>query len=323
MPPNTRQNGRINGASIVALLLLSMLGAGSALKSELMPDLTPGPLPHFQKQILPLAMLALAAGATALLRGEKWRCKRQLQNGILIGLGLFAVPDFLVYLSHGYVPAVSRTALFTLVPLFSVIFAPYFGDGSAVQDRGELLAALAAVAGALLVFPLAIPTTLQANATVVAVILATACAAAANCQGVAEATRPDGRPAATLAATVAVAGLTGAIALATLSALLEPNAWTWGSSAPGLLWSAALEFPSLCLLFWLMPRMSATRMAARYLLAPLITVLVGAAALQSLRDLRLRTWLGLLMMAAGSAWILLVPDGESSSSGSSLNLDRQ
>ena len=61
------------------------------------------------------------------------------------------------------------------------------------------------------------------------------------------------------------------------------------------------------LLFWLMPRMPAPLLATRYILAPLLAILIGAIALQSVQEVRLRTWLGMMCMAIGAFWILFAP----------------
>ena len=75
---------------------------------------------------------------------------------------------------------------------------------------------------------------------------------------------------------------------------------------PELLWSIAIEVPALFLLFWLMPRMSAARMATRYVIAPLLAILVGAGLMRA--ALVPRTWLGLMLMAAGAVYLLFAPD---------------
>ncbi len=307
---------------MAALLLLSLIMAGSALKADLMPGLDPGLVPHFERQALPLAIAALAAAIIALARRAKWPSGRQLWRHVLIGLGLFSVPGMLLFYAGSWVPGLVRTALFTLVPIFAVVFEPYIGSSGSspeVQQRGALVAALIAVAGALLVFPVAIPATVEAGEAFIALALAAACIAAANCLGVAVAARP-GRDA--FAVLIAVAAASAAIADGFASALLEQTVWRWDTLQTELLWSIAVEVPAILLLFWLMPRISATQMSTRYLLAPVLAILIGATVLQSLQQLRLRTWLGLFLMAAGSAWLLFAPSDETSEDGLPLKLER-
>ena len=292
---------------MAALLLLSLLWAGAALRVDLLPELFSGLLPHLERQTIPLALLAIAAGLLAFLRGDKWPSGRRLGCAALIGLGLFAAPAGLVSLSDGWVPGLARTALFTLTPVFAVVFEPYVGEGLKRPVRGGLSASLTALAGALLVFPVAIPSSIAAGIALLSVILAAACVAAANCLGVAESERLTGCSAAGWAAMASVAGASAAIALAAASMFVERAVWRWPRLAPELLWSAAVELPGLLLLFWLMPRMSAPRMATRYLLAPVLVILIGVMLLRSGGEVRGQTWLGLILMAVGMGWLNFAP----------------
>jgi hypothetical protein len=312
---------RISSASTAVLLLLSLVLACSALKADLMPGLAPNLVPHLGRQVIPLALLALAAAIVAVVRRAKWPGGRQLSAPVLIGLGLFAAPAILVSFSSGWVPGSARTALFTLVPVFAVVFEPYIGSASGGQQRGGLATSLIAVVGALLVFPIVIPATLEAGEAIVAVVLAAASIAAANCLGVATAARL-GRNSASFAAIVAVAAATAAISDGLASAFLERTLWNWSALAPELFWAAATEVPALLLLVWLMPRISATQLTTRYLWAPLLAILIGAAVLQSLREFRPRTWLGLSLMAVGAAWLLFAPSEEAGANRLPLKLDR-
>jgi drug/metabolite transporter (DMT)-like permease len=67
----------------------------------------------------------------------------------------------------------------------------------------------------------------------------------------------------------------------------------------------AVQLPSLLLLFWLMRRTSATAMATRYVLAPLIAILVDMGIAPPI--VGARTWLGLLLIAGGAGALLLAP----------------
>jgi hypothetical protein len=267
-------------------------------------------------------MLALTAGLIAVLRGAQWPRGRQLGTSILIGLGLFAVPAGLVALSDGWISELARTALFTLVPVFAVVFEPYLGDGSRLPVRGGLLAGLMAVAGALLTFPIAIPVSAEEGCGWIAVIVAAACVAAANCLGVASAAKLDNNAAGRLAAMASTAGGSAACMLAAASLVLERTDWKREALVPESIWSAAVDLPGLLLLFWLMKKVSATRMAARFVLAPLLALLVGVVLPQSAQAVRLRTWAGLVLMAGGSCWLLFGRDEETDSATLPLNLDR-
>ena len=67
--------------------------------------------------------------------------------------------------------------------------------------------------------------------------------------------------------------------------------------------------------------MSAARMTTRFVLAPLITLLIGLVLLRP--SLTLRTWLGMLLIGAGVGWLLLAAEVEPEESALPLNLNRQ
>ena len=295
-------------ASLAALLLLSMTWAVGTLRADLLPGLISNPLPHLQRQAVPFVLLTFVASLVAAVRREQWPRGRQLRNAIVIGLGLFVAPVALVSLADGWVPGLARAALFTLTPVFALVFEPYIGSGRVSQSRMGLMAALGSVAGALFIFPVDIPALIEAAGGLCAVILATACVAGANCKAVAVFQESSGHSVATQAA---IAAATAAITLAAMSIvmeLMERPIWKWDLLGPELLWSMAIEVPALFLLFWLMPRMSAPRMATRYVIAPLLAILVGAGLMRA--ALVPRTWLGLLLMATGAAYLLLAPDAK-------------
>jgi drug/metabolite transporter (DMT)-like permease len=219
-------------------------------------------------------------------------------------LGLFTVPALLIHLASGWISAFTRTALFTLVPVFAVVLDPYLGNETSRPVLSRLPVALAAVLGAVLVFPISIPTSVEATASFAAVILAAILVAAANACAVALF-----QPAATQS--LAPIAATGALSLGILSAALENNAWHWTAIAPELLWTAVLQLPSLWLLFWLMRRLSAVHLALRFVLAPALAVPLGALLMQL--PLALRTCLGLLGMAGGAVYLLLMPESEAES----------
>jgi hypothetical protein len=245
---------------------------------------------------------------------------------VLIGLGLFVIPGGLMYLSEGSIPSSARAAWFILVPVFAIVFEPYIGGKTDELNRVGLSAALIAMLGALCVFSVRTPGSLAASTALGAVILAAASIGAANCIAVLTATEPaenSSAPGISPAPMAVIAGATAAIAFAIASAFLEPTRPTWNASTPELLWSAAVEVPSLLLLFWLMRRMSAPRMATRYVLAPLLAIVIGIVVSGSAAEVQPRTWLGLLLMAAGATWLLLARRQESTETTTPLNLQEK
>lgn len=288
--------------SVAALLLVSLLWSCETLRPELLPMFASG-LPSLQKQTLAFALFAGVAALASAIRGAEWPKGRQCWAAALIGLGLFVAPSGLLYLANGSVSGYARTVLLTLVPVFAIVLEPYICSDVAPSAGGHsLLAALASVAGALCVFPIAFPASLLAASGFFAALLAAACIAAANCFAVTTATASGKKQ---LAPTAAIAGGTATLAFAIASVWLERPVWQWDALRPELFWSAAVELPALLLLFWLLRRLSASRMAARYVAAPLLTVALGAVGMQA--ELQPRTWLGLILMAAGAGYLILAP----------------
>ncbi len=223
----------------------------------------------------------------------------------LVGIGLFAVPALVAIGGSGRVGDTTRVALFSLTPLFAVIFEPYLGINAAEGDesRGAFLAAMAAIAGTFLVFPVELPHS-YATAFVMLLVVATAALiAAANCAAVRMA-----RQSPSIFTFTAAASGSAALVLGILGLAVRQQAA--GSAALGA-WSA-LDVSALALLFWLMPRMSAVQITTRFLIAPLMANVMSLALLRPHVDVQ--SWIGLLLIAAGSARLLIAP-AESGQSG--------
>ena len=237
---------------------------------------------------------------------------------VVTGLGLFAAYPFMLstrFATDGY----TRTILFASVPICCLIIEAAMAEastGSALQNRLALPAGLAGIFGALCVFPLEFPASFASAAGFGATVLTAACIAAALCLAVR--TAPTSAP----GAFAAVSAGTAALALTATSLYTSQSLWAWRPTLPELLWTVALELPQLMLLLWLVRRPCsanlATRIATRYLFSPLLAILAGAALLQ--QPLTLRTSLGLLLMAAGGAWLLFHPHPGEDDNSSALSL---
>ena len=286
--------------AVLALLFVSLLWACGALRPELFPLRLSGVLPQFAALTLPVGLLALTAGVLSCLRKDQWSSGRHLRAAVWIGLGLFTAPALLIHLSAGWISGFELIALFTLVPVFSIVLEPHLSHPATHPIRSALPAALLAVLGTLLVFPAQVPASIPAALALAAIILAAACVAAANCYAASVFRESELRlagPIATVAASAA------ALTLGIASLLTERSRWQTAAIAPALLWAAAVELPALLLFFWLLPRLSAARISTCFVLAPLIFVLLGALLMQL--PLAPRTSLGLFGMAAGAGYLLL------------------
>ena len=88
---------------------------------------------------------------------------------------------------------------------------------------------------------------------------------------------------------------------------------------PQLVWAVVVDLPALLLLFWLMRRMSATRMTTRFLIAPLMTNLMDLALLRPV--VSGRAGLGLVLVAGSAGWLLLAREDEPEAGSTLLKLD--
>jgi drug/metabolite transporter (DMT)-like permease len=293
--------GAGKGRAVAALFLLSLLWAFDGLGPDLLPALRRSPMPAMERQAITYGLVALLAAAFARKKRAKLPGGRIAAAWTGIGLLLFAAPVMLSAVAQNEISQLERVAIFSLTPVLAVVLEPHLGNSSQ-RSAGALIAALAAVAGALCIFPLDVPGTPVAAAAALATVMAVACAAIGNCFAVRCATSGS-NSLWTMSAALACGA--GAIAFAVASTCTEQAKWT----LPNGLQSARLaliDVPALMLLFWLLGRMSAVRMTTRYLLAPLITVLAGIALEQP--AITTRMILGTGLMGAGVVWLLVAPD---------------
>ncbi len=310
-------------ATLAGFFLLCILLAVGAMRSDLFPDMSSSSVPQMEREAVPFALFAIAAGLlsvlSSVLRHAQRPHPRHLWAAVLIGLGLFVAPALLVYLSRDSVSSLTRVALLSLVPVFAGVLEPHIAASEikTSPSKTAMLGALAAVLGTLCIFPVAIPDSLQAGAAFAAVIASAAWLAAANCYAVRVASES---PARALLPIAAIAGATAAIGLIIATAFTGGLVLRPGALASELGWSAMISVPGLLLLFWLMSRMTATRMTTRFVLAPLFAILFSSALEHP--KIELRIYLGLLLIAGGAGWILFASD-EDPDVASPLSLHRE
>ncbi len=279
------------------------------MRSDLFPDMSASAIPQMEREAISFAIFAIAAGLLSMLMGASHRAERPLRRhfwaAVLIGVGLFVAPALLIYLSRAWISSLTRVALISLAPVFAVVLEPHISGSESKTSSSKtiLLGALVAVLGTLCVFPVSIPDSIQAGAAFAAVIASAACVAAANCYAVRIVSQS---PARVLIPIAGVAGATAAVGLIIASALTGGLALQPGALVSELGWSAIISVPGLFLLFWLMSRMTATRMTTRFVLAPLFAILFSAALEHP--KIELRIYLGLLLIAGGAGWILFASD---------------
>jgi drug/metabolite transporter (DMT)-like permease len=294
-----------------ALFLLCLLWASTSLRSDLLPgSVSVADASPFPGEALLLGLLAVVAAVVAMVRNAGWPRGRMLGAAVLVGIGLFVVPAALIEVAKGAIDDSTRMALFSLVPVLAVVFEPHLGFASS-QQRGGLAAGLIAVLGSLLLFPLELPQNAHAALAFLGIVAAAASVAAANCMGVriaCEANAPS------IFSFAAVSAGSGALILGAIGMLGDRRAL----SVPHLDAWSALDLVALGLLFWMMRRMTAVRMTTRFLIAPLLANLIGLAFLRP--GVQMRGWIGLLLIAAGSGWLLLGPQRDRDESTLKLDL---
>jgi len=286
----------------LGLLLLSVLWAAASLRSDLLLNAATGPLNATQTQALLFSLFAVLATSIAWARRRKFPGGRHFWSSFGIGVALFVVPAALIACAQGSISRLDQVAVFSLTPVFAIVLEPHLQGAVPRPPKAGLAGALAAVAGTLCIFPLDLPGSARAGAALCALFAAAFCIAAANCLAVRLAHKADGR---SLVAMAAQASAAPAVCFAAVS-LFTPHApWQRSALAGQLLWIIFIDLPALFLLFWLMPRMTASRMTARFCLAPLFAI-VASIAIESASP-PARAFFGLLLLAGGAGWLVFAP----------------
>jgi len=219
-----------------------------------------------------------------------------------LGLGLFVVPAALAACTEGWVSTLDRVAVFSLTPVFAVVLEPYLQDGASPQGKAALAGTIAAFAGILCLFPLDIAGSLRAGAALCALLAAAFGIAATNCLAVRLARNLAARSTLPMAAQAAAAS---AVCFAAAATFTPHTAWRWSALPFQLLGLLAIDLPALFLLFWLMRRLAASRMTARFLLAPLFAIILGMALEPTSPPVR--AWIGMALLAGGAGWLAFGP----------------
>jgi len=296
------QLARAGTSPALGLLLLSALWAGSWLHTSLIPRSGADNLPPLLVQAAFFCVFAAVAGSIALARHVEFPRGRHAWTCAGIGIGLFVVPAVLATCTEGRISELDRVAVFSLTPVFAIVLEPYLQGGALRQGKAALAGALAAVAGILLALPLDVPGSFRAGVALCALLAASFSIAATNCLAVGIAPNLAVRSSLPMAA---VAGAASAICSAVVAALMPHAAWQWDALLAEFSWRLVIDIPALFLLFWLMRRMTASRMTARFLFAPLFAILAGLA-VEATRP-SARAWLGIALLACGAAWLVFAP----------------
>jgi drug/metabolite transporter (DMT)-like permease len=219
-------------------------------------------------------------------------------------VGFFGVPIVVVEYARGGVPAISRSALFALVPVV-VVMAVASGESAGREERGArlfLMPALVGVGGLLLLLPLAFSSSARGW-----MMLAFVCAAVVLV-GLASVWLYRLLRGVALADAIAVVGLANAAFLLISSAVREEVVWRGNGLASVMSIASLVDLVEVLLIVWLLREMPPIRFAARYLVIPLLTVLESYVVMRP--EWTVRMGFGTVLLAAGAGMLLFLKAGE-------------
>jgi drug/metabolite transporter (DMT)-like permease len=239
-----------------------------------------------------IAFLFAGRGLWSRRREPRWV---QLAAGFV---GFFGAPMVAAEYARGSVPAISRAALFAMVPVV-VVLSVAAGDSTGREERGArrfLLPALAGLGGLLLLLPVEFSGSGRGR-----VMLGVVCGAVVVA-GVASVWLYGLLRDVGFAEAVAIAGLANAFFLLGWSAVRGEIVWELSGPASLVSVASLLDGVELLLLLWLLREMLPIRFASRYLLIPLLTVLESYVLMRP--GWTVRMVCGTILLAAGAGVLL-------------------
>jgi drug/metabolite transporter (DMT)-like permease len=261
-------------------------------------------VPPLEQQGVLFAVLGLIALAFS---GRRvWVRHRRLQCAQLAGaaVGFFGVPMLVAEVARGSLPAISRSALFAMVPIV-VVMVLAAGEGPTRAERGArqfLIPALVGLGGLLLLLPLQFSGTARGW-----VMLGSACVAVVLV-GFASIWLYRLLHGFAAAEAIAIVGLANALFLLASSAVLEDVIWRVGGLSSVISIGSLVDVVEVLLIVWLLREMPPVRFAARYLVIPLLTVLESFVVMRP--EWTVRMGFGTVLLAAGAGLLLFLKTGD-------------
>jgi hypothetical protein len=216
-------------------------------------------------------------------------------------MGFFGVPIVVAEYARGSVPAISRSALFAMVPVV-VVMVVAAGESAERGARLFLMPALAGLGGLLLLLPLAFSSSARGW-----MMLAVVCAAVILV-GLASVWLYRLLRGVALADAIAVVGLANAAFLLISSAVREEVVWRGNGLASVMSIASLVDLVEVLLIVWLLREMPPIRFAARYLVIPLLTVLESYVVMRP--EWTVRMGFGTALLAAGGGMLLFLKAGD-------------
>jgi drug/metabolite transporter (DMT)-like permease len=261
-------------------------------------------LPTLEQQGVVFGVMGLTALLFAGRRG--WSRSRGLRYVRLAAAAavFFGVPIVVAEYAGGSLPAISRSALFALVPVV-VVLAVAAGESADREEGGArlfLMPALAGLGGLLLLLPLSFSRSARGW-----VMLAIVCVSVVLV-GLASVWLYRVLRGFAFAVAIAVVGLTNAVFLLVWSAIHEEVVWRGNGLASVVSIASLVDVVEVLLIVWLLREMPPIRFAARYLIIPLLTVLESYVVMRP--GWTVRMGFGTVLLAAGGGMLLFLKAGE-------------
>ncbi|MGD0445143.1 MAG: hypothetical protein ABSA39_14510 [Edaphobacter sp.] len=283
----------------IGFFTLCILSGTSWAVPEAMPD-----------GLSPLEQQGIVFGAIRLIallfagRGARGAGDVRYARLAAAAVSFFGVPSVVAEYAQRSVPAISRSALYAMVPVVVVLSVAAGGMGTA-EERGArqfMVPALTGLGGLLLLLPLGISGSpyglLMLGLVCLAVILV----------GVASVWLYRLLQGVSFAVVVAVAGLANAVFLFYWSAVRGEMVWRWSGVTSVVSISSMVDVVEILLILWLLREMWPVRFTARYLVIPLLTVLESFVLMRP--ELTVRMVFGTVLLAVGAGLLLFLKAGE-------------
>jgi hypothetical protein len=266
-------------------------------------DLSDG-LPLLEQQGLIFGVIGLLALPFA--GWEAWSRSKGLRRGRLAAsaVGFFGVPVVVAEYAGGSVPAMSRSALFAVVPVV-VVLVVAAGNTRGPEERGArrfLVPSLVGLGGLLLLLPLQFSGSARGW-----LMLAVVCGAVVLV-GLASVWLYRLLRGASLAESVSVVGLANAVFLLVWSAVRGGVVWRGSGLASVLSASSLVDVVEVLLLIRLLREIPPVRFSARYLAIPLLTVLESYVLMRP--EWTVRMGFGTVLLAVGAGMLLFLKVGD-------------
>lgn len=214
---------------------------------------------------------------------------------------LLGVPSVLGEWARDGISDINRAALFALVPFVVVMVAATRESETGV--RRFSIPALIGFGGVLLLLPFSFPTSPRGQ-IVFGVLLVVVALVGFASEAIYRLLRGFG-----MIEALAVVSISNAVFLLTCHFVNLPSAESGSGMSSVFSIHSLYNLVELFLLIWLLREMSPMRLAVRYLIVPLFTVLEGFAFLHP--PLTIRMGAGLVLLVAGASYLLSSRGGDS------------